>query len=397
MKRKQLLRLFHRIKITSGQLSYPFFDALYRFRMGSASRLRQVLLSPQAPPDCKGSLLLYPTPLLIREPEYFAPGPTEKEYLKKFRVPRRGGERMTCPAGIVSARNVSVSLPIGMHLCNGSVFDDALLDPVLLTNPKYVLDLEKISFKKKKRITEPVVLLSMPWHHNLYHWLIEILPRLFLYDQARDINHLRLVVPSSVPEFVRESLALAGYLDKVLFLDDGVYQFEELHLLSRLSPSSMPSPIAIKWLNDNLTGPKSSRKRRTYISRADAKYRFVTNELEVQELLSEFGFETVVLSEHTLEEKIQIFQESEMVIGSSGAGFSGVAFMEPRSLFLEFFAEGHYADCFYNMANLKNLKYGFLVGKKDGLGFSVDTTQLRMVVEQAIRDGVSETTQETTP
>ncbi|MBD0345390.1 MAG: glycosyltransferase family 61 protein [Coleofasciculus sp. Co-bin14] len=387
MKRKQLSRLLHRIKITSGQLSYPFFDALYKFRMGSASRLRQVLLSPQAPPDCKSSLLLYPTPLPVREPEYFAPGPIEKEYLKKFRVPRQGGERISCPAGIISARDVSVSLPIGMHWWNGRVFDDALLDPVLLTNPKYIIDLEKIPFKKKKRITEPVVFLSMPWHHNLYHWLIEILPRLSLYEQSEDINNLRLVMPSSVPGFIRDSLALAGYLDKVLFLEDGVYHFEQLHLLSRLSPSSMPSPVAIKWLNENLARPKSSKKRRTYVSRADAKYRFVTNELEVQDLLSEFGFEKVVLSDYTLEEKILIFQESEMVIGSSGAGFSGIAFMEPGSLFLEFFSNGHYADCFYNMANLKNLKYGFLVGKKDGLGFSIDTTQLRMVVEKVIADG----------
>ncbi len=189
-------------------------------------------------------------------------------------------------------------------------------------------------------------------------------------------------MPKSAGLFVKESLDLAGYTDRVLFLEDGVYQFEQLHLLSRLSPSSLPSPIAIQWLNDTLKIPKRSHRRRTYVSRADANYRFVTNEQAVQRMLADYGFETVVLSDYTLEEKIQIFQESDVVLGCSGAGFSGIAFMEPTSTFIEFFQENNFADCFYNIAAIKNLQYGFLIGKTEGLGFSVDLDQLRSLLEQ---------------
>ncbi|HEY9880726.1 MAG TPA: glycosyltransferase family 61 protein [Leptolyngbyaceae cyanobacterium] len=313
-------------------------------------------------------------------------GSVEREYLEKFRLSGQDVGRFSCPSGIISARNVSVSLPTGMHLWNGRVFDEALLDPALLTNPKYIIALEEIPFRRKRVISEPVVLLTMPWHHNLYHWVIEILPRLFLYELSSDINNLRLVVPKSAPEYVTESLAMAGYLDKVLFLDDGVYQFEQLHFLSRLSPSRMSSLTSVEWLNEKLAGPKSSKRRRTYVSRSDAKYRFVSNEAEVESVLAEFGFETVVMSEYSLEEKIRIFQESEIVLGSSGAGFTAVPFMEPGSVFIEFFSKGHFHVCFHTIAGLRGLKYGFLVGKLDGLGFSVDTAQLRMVLEQVLSD-----------
>lgn len=382
---KQLSRLFHRLKITVGQSVYPVLSFLYKFRIGSAARLVEVLSNSKSLPGCESLLLLHPTSLPVKKVEYFIPGSAEEEHLEKLKVPVHTEARATCSAGIISVKDIAVSLPLGMHLHKGKVFDEAFIHSALLTNPKYVIDLEAIPFKKKIRITEPVVLLNMPWHHNLYHWLLETLPRLLLYEQASSIKGLPLVMPTKVAAFVRESLELAGYLDKVLFLDDGVYQFEQLHLLSRLSPTSMPSPAAIKWLNHNLSVPGESPKgRRIYVSRADAKYRFVTNEVEVQKLLSEYGFETVVLSEYSLEQKVKIFQQAEMVIGSSGAGFTGIAFMQPGSLLVEFFPEGHFADCFYNLANLIGLEYGFLIGKKDGLGFSIDVTQLRKIMEKVM-------------
>lgn len=384
---EKLSRLAHRIKITLGQLLWPSLNFLYEKQIGSASRLRQAFPSLHASSEYSSTLLVEPSPYVFSEPKYFVSGSLAEQYLQRYKV--SGGKKETAfgPAGIVSLKDVSVSLPTGMHLWKGQVFDEALLDPLLLTNPKYLLDLESIPFRKKKRIEEPLVLLSMPWYHNPYHWLIEILPRLFLYEKDNEISNLRLVVPSSAPDLARESLKLAGYFDKVLFLDDGVYQFDQLHLLTRLSPSSLASPIALGWLNNNLKQPKSYKKRRVYVSRSDAKYRFVTNEVEVENLLSEFGFEKILMSEYSLQEKIQIFQDAEMILGSSGAGFTGMAFMEPGSLFIEFFPEGHFHDCFYHIASIGNIEYGFLVGRKDGLGFSIDTNQLQLMMEKVISNG----------
>lgn len=310
------------------------------------------------------------------------PGLTEEQYVQNL---SNYHDKFTEPAGVISVSNIDVSLPTGMHMWQGKVFEEALLGTELLTNPKYLLALETIPFKKKTIITEPVVLLSLPWHHNFYHWLIEILPRLQLYDLSEHLQGLRIVVPNSASKFVKASLSLTKYIDKVWFFDDGVYQFKKLHILSRLSKAGDVSPLAVKWLNENLVKPQiSAPKKRIYVSRADAKYRFVSNESEVQNLLSDFGFETVVMTKYSLEEQMQIFQQAEIVIGSHGAAFAHSAFMNPGSVLIEFFQAGHLTDCFFRIANLKQLKYGFLLGQLDGLGFSVDTTQLRSILEKAL-------------
>lgn len=375
-------RLAHTTKINLGNYIKLYLDILFKQKKGSAARLCQGLSSSQTSPGYDSKLLLEPIPLPCHQPTFFLPGLTEEQYEKDL---SNYHDRFTEPAGIISVSNVNVSLPTGMHMWQGKVFEEALIGTELLTNPKYLLDLETIPFKKKTIITEPVVLLSLPWHHNFYHWLIEILPRLVLYELSDDLHGLRIIVPNSASKFVKASLSLTKYIDQVWFLDDGVYQFEKLHILSRLSKTGDVSPWAIKWLNENLVKQQtSSQKKRIYISRADAKYRFVTNESEVQNVLSDFGFETVLMTKHSLEEQIQIFQQAEIVVGSHGAAFAHAAFMKPGSVLIEFFQSGHLTDCFFRIANLKQLKYGFLVGQSENLGFSVDITQLTSMLEQAL-------------
>jgi hypothetical protein len=373
-------RLSHSIKVVVGKfigqsLKTPFFQ-----KKGSASRLYQVFSNPKTQDHPSHRILLQPVSLPLVEPELFITGLDTKKYLQML---TEHGDKSTCTAGIISANNIDISFPIGMHSWNNKVFEDALLCTGILTNPKYLIDLETIQFRKKDKLPE-AVLLSLPWHHNFFHWLIEILPRLLLYDMAEDLHRLPIIVPSSSPKFVKDSLALTGYIDRVSFIDNGVYKFEKLHILSRLSKTRDISPFAIKWLNNKIPEKTISKKKRIYVSRADAKIRYITNELDVQKVLSEFGFETVVMSQLTLEEQIQVFRQAEIVVGSHGAAFAHLAFIEPGAIFIEFFELGHCNRCFYRMASLKNLKYGFIVGKRDGFGFYVDTSQLRSILEKAL-------------
>ena len=376
----KIKRFFHRLKVTVNELFISkLLLNLLRKKKGSAGRLYQVLSIPQNQLGVNSRILSDPISIPRCEPQLYYPGSIEQEYLKKLVT---SGDDCTC-AGIISATDVDVSFPIGMHLWKRKVFEEALLGNELFLNPKYVLDLELIPLKKKKNLSESV-LLSMHWHHNFFHWLVEILPRLQLYDLAEDLHELPLIVPKSSPKFVRDSLTLTGYIDRVVFVDDGVYRFEKLHLLTRLSKSPHVSPLAIEWLNNKICGKQSCQKKRIYISRSDAKIRHLTNELDVERILSDFGFETVVMSQYTLEQQIQIFRQAEMILGSHGAAFTHLAFARPGSIFMEFFEQGHFNPAYYRIAGLRKLKYGFMVGKKDGLGFSVDTAQLKTLVEKAL-------------
>lgn len=375
-------RLFHASKVVGGGLVGRFLHYFFFKGMGSASRLYQALkTSEPSSLDFSSRILIQPIAVELSKPQFFIEGSNGEKYLEML---ASNGNMSTPASGIISANNVKVSFPIGMHLCNGKVFEEALLGTELLINPKYFLDLETISFRKITSCSE-AILLSLPWHHNYFHWMIEILPRLLLYDLADDLHHLKLVVPASSPEFVRESLNLSGYSDKVHYVKNGVYGFDKLHILSRLAKTADISPVAIEWLNSKIkTSNLQIWKKRIYVSRADAKLRYVANELEVQNVLSDFGFETVTLSQYTLEEQIKLFNQAEVVIGSHGAAFANLAFMTPKATFIEFFESGHFNRCFYRVACLKKLKYGFLVGQKNGLGFSIEVPQLKSLLKQAL-------------
>jgi capsular polysaccharide biosynthesis protein len=172
-----------------------------------------------------------------------------------------------------------------------------------------------------------------------------------------------------------------------LFLDDGVYRFEKLHLPTRLAPpGGQASSLAIEWLRRKVPAPPSSNPvRRLYISRRDAKIRSVTNEAEVEAALGDLGFVTVVPSEHSLSRQVELFRNADIVLGSHGAAFANLAFAKKGTAIIEVFEPGHFNPAYTRIAAINRLRYGFLVGRKRVLGFSIDVPQLRQMVAEAIQ------------
>jgi len=235
---------------------------------------------------------------------------------------------------------------------------------------------------------EEGILLSMPFYHNFYHWLIEILPRLISYDRYPSLHHVPLIVPSSAPGFVAETLRLTGYLSKTVFLENGTYRFKKLHMLSKLSSIFEVSPDAIAWLNDKFKNVATSRvtPKKVYIARSDAKIRFVSNEPQLTEVLTDFGFETMAMSGLSFPDQINLFRNAEYIIGPHGAAFANLAFAKQGATLIEFFSRGHYAPCFNRIAGSRGLKYGFLVGDPTRIGgFEIDPGKLRTILVQALR------------
>jgi hypothetical protein len=350
---------------------------------GPASRLISVFSDQSKRIGVEKNILIAPTPLKKLAPDYFMDGDIEA----KYRDLLRSGADFTGRAGIFSAPNVDVSFPTGMHQIGKYILNEVMPAPYLLTNPKYYYGLESMRFKRKRPMDEGI-LLSMPWHHNFYHWMIEMLPRLISYDRCPQLQHVPLIVPKSAPGFVTESLRLTGYQSKTIFLKDGAYRFNKLHLLSKLVSTTEVSPDAIDWLNEKFKDAPSTliAPKKIYVSRRDAKIRFVANETQLADVLSEFGFETLVMSDLSLVDQINLFRSAEFIIGPHGAAFTNLAFSKPGATFIEFFSRGHYASCFNRISGIRGLKYGFLVGEPTVLGgFSINPNHLRAILSQALQ------------
>ncbi len=306
----------------------------------------------------------------------------QSEFLKYF-----NGQPKTYSAGIISANNVFVSFPYPIHRWKGKVFIEALRESTkYLSEPRYLMALEAMPFVNKKKMAE-AVLLAMPAYENYFHWLVETMPRLKMIEDDKHLCDLPIILPKNrTPKFIRESLELAGYLDKTRFLDDGVYQFETLHIPTLFSPPSNPSPLAIDWLREKLIQQDFiGKKKRLYVSRKDSLRRYVSNETEVEQILSQFGFEAVCLTNYSFEEQIKLFQSAEMVIGSHGAGLTNLVFAPAECVFIELIMEGVFTQAYYQLAGIRKIKYGFLICQRDGASQYVDVNILKELVEKAIQ------------
>lgn len=319
----------------------------------------------------------------INPPLFFIDDEIHRDFSRIFQPPNQEAKYQS---GIISASDVYVSFPHPIHKWKDKVFIEGIRESLKpLTEPRYLLALASIPFVKKQKMKSGI-LLAMPYHNNYYHWMVEMLPRLQMIEGDEKFKDIPIIVPKNrSPKFIYESIKLTGFSDRNIFLDDGVYHFDHLYIPSLLSLIKQPSPLAIEWLSKKLvTNNQISNKRRIYVSRRDALHRSITNEPEVEQMLSEFGFETVCLREHSLEEQVKIFQDAEIVIGSHGAGFSNIAFTPSQSILIELFQEGWFSPTFYRLAGIKNVKYGFLVCKKDGIGQYVNVNQLKELVEKAV-------------
>jgi len=376
-------RLAHQTKLFVGKRLEQYLSNQYWRGKGPASRLISVSSGELKQIGVDRTILVDQVSVKNKVPDYFLEGTIEGEYRNRF----LSGESLTMKAGIFSGQNVDVSFPTSMHQVGKHILNEVMLAPYLLTNPKYYFGLESMRFTKKRYMDEGI-LLSMPFYHNFYHWLIEILPRLISYDRCPSLHHVPLIIPRSAPGFVAETLRLTGYISKAVFLENGTYRFKKLHMLSKLSSIFEVSPDAIAWLNNKLKDVGSNRvtPKNIYISRSDAKIRFVSNEPQLTEVLTEFGFKTVTMSGLSLPDQINLFRNAENIIGPHGAAFANLAFAKPGATLIEFFSSGHYAPCFNRISGSQGLKYGFLVGNPTGLGgFEVSPDHLRAILAQALR------------
>ena len=116
------------------------------------------------------------------------------------------------------------------------------------------------------------------------------------------------------------------------------------------------------------------------------KIRFVSNETQLTNILSEFGFEILAMSKLSLADQINLFRTADYIIGPHGAAFTNLAFAKPGATFIEFFSKGTTLPHSTVSAEFGSLKYGFLIGEPTTIGgFAIEPDHLKAILAQALR------------
>lgn len=224
---------------------------------------------------------------------------------------------------------------------------------------------------------------------NYCHWLLDAVSRLALVEKAglvlEAVDQILLPPFSSVTTqwvintlgLPREKVVLAGRHDQ--------YRCEVLLQPSFPGTAASYSPWAIEYFQRRFPPPAALRRRRIFIPRRGV--RGLTNQLDVETTLKDFGFETFDPSYGV--ELQKVLADVSHVVAIHGAAMANLVFAPRGTRVLELMPSDNRSRFFYSMCSGAGMPYGVLVGRSTkekrfdhvqantNAPFTIDLEQLR--------------------
>ncbi len=226
-----------------------------------------------------------------------------------------------------------------------------------------------------QRFEQPLIGLSSLLTANYFHWMTELLPSLYLLQQAGiDLTAYSVAIHCYQGlSFQVETLQAMGIQPHQVISS---LTTDHLQSASLIVPS-LPGYIAWppRWVCEflqamlltqpNAAAPSALAQpatKRLYISRQDAKIRRVLNEGAVLDVLRPLGFEAVTLNGKTVAEQAALFHSAAVIVAPHGAGLTNLAFCTPGTQVLELFASSEEQwPTYWAIAGQAQLQYHSLI------------------------------------
>lgn len=216
---------------------------------------------------------------------------------------------------------------------------------------------------------------------NYYHFYVDCLTQLAVLDEFDSDNTIPVIVPVDFADsrFIQEFLELSNFIKRKIIVQkaEEYIKVKKLYLIK----DSLLSENIDKIIH-SLSGSMSPDiGRKIFILRSKETGRTINNMEEVEELLKDFGFESIDSSKLPLKKQIEIFSSASHVIGIHGAGMVNILFRKDLSLsVLEIFPNREFAPEHYKNISKKfgyQYMYIFGNGKDESNNFKVDILQLK--------------------
>jgi hypothetical protein len=197
--------------------------------------------------------------------------------------------------------------------------------------------------------------------NTYYHWIYDILPRIFLLEKSGLINEIEIFIfPELKYKFQRESLLKMGFpLDKILEIKNNEYlEVKELIVPSLPSKLGTVNLWSLEFLRNRLSIVSTNNERtKIYISRQNAKERKLLNEDELIKYLKGIGFKIIHSEDLSFDQQINSFTNADVVVAPHGSGLTNIVFCMPNTKIVELFYGEFVVPCFWLIAKQLNLDY----------------------------------------
>jgi hypothetical protein len=244
---------------------------------------------------------------------------------------------------------------------------------------------------------------------NYSHWLQSYLTKLQAIKKFEEKTGdlVTIVVEPNPPSWLIDSIKFYG------FDDDRIHYWDpetELTVRNLIVPSTrrieknnnilpsriykLLSPNACDWLRENSirrvqssqSSLRTNKTNKVLIIRSDSPYgRKFINRNEVISKLSDYGFQPYILSDLSFKEQVELFSQSDIIIGAHGAGLSNMMFGKDCKV-IEIMAENVDTEkigtktgikpTFYLQSQCLGHEYYGVIGKGDGKNIHIDVDKI---------------------
>lgn len=215
------------------------------------------------------------------------------------------------------------------------------------------------------------------WENNIFHWFLDILPRLLASEVAfGNSDSFSLVKPGSISQWQRDSLHMLGYdCHKLVILPNTSRLAIKADLLLGLvehrnaSLAGLPPypifPYFVKALKRRFSHVESSgcaaSTTRIIIIRRRSEGRSFCNLSDIQSFAEHHGFCLIDLTLLSLADQISIFRNSSHIIAAHGAGLTHLIHCSQAAV-LEIHCSDHgIRPDYLQIAAINNLRYFYHV------------------------------------
>jgi hypothetical protein len=217
------------------------------------------------------------------------------------------------------------------------------------------------------RIAGRLGVLSSRGDGNYYHFLMDVIPRLAIAEQCREITLPdRWYVPTKRP-FQRELLLRAG-VPEAKWVDPG--QTPDV-IADTLVVPGLPStivrnpPWVVAFLRERLLSrPPSPSHPGVYVTRgSDRNNRSVRNEADVVAMAAGHGLTPIDPGQMTVDAQIEAFSTARLIVAPHGAALANLVFAATGATVIELFPAGYARPDYWKLANgVAGLRYQYLLG-----------------------------------
>lgn len=256
------------------------------------------------------------------------------------------------------------------HIFINYLFFPPSIYPVMAKEYRFLLKVNLSLWKKLgqgnyEQISEPCIVVHNNYFDNYHHWLLEILPRLFLLLDR--FGQYKVILPPLTLPFQKASLALFPDFEQVQTIPEKILKPKQVLFPSFIAKPANYAPKVMqdfsKWIQEKIIKPSTEQAlaKKIFISRSRAKYRRLINQEEIESFLRQENFSIVHLEDEPFERQVYLFHQAEVVVASHGAGLTNLLFCKPGTKVLEMLSDAYLNLCYYNLAETMQLVYECLI------------------------------------